>query len=78
MEESFFVQQINLLAEANGCKIVGDIDFDKKIINLEGSVKDELQCSMAISNFMNSCEDVVQDKTQGDPVFLTQNIGWIV
>ncbi len=76
MEESFFIQQINLIADANNCKVTA-IDFNEKILNIEGSDENELKCSIAIGDFMHNCDDVVQDKKEGIEM-LTKKVGWLV
>ena len=74
MDEYEFVSNINIIAESNGCRTIG-IDFQAKLINIEGPEENQARCAIAISNFMAQCCEVKEVKTGMQQ--LTEGIGWI-
>lgn len=43
---------ISNIAEAHGCRLI-DVDLVKRIIELEGSEENKLECALALEDAMN-------------------------
>ena len=73
MDEYEFVNNINIIVESNGCRAIS-IDFQAKLINIEGSEANQVRCAIDISNFMTKCGEVKEVQTGIQQ--LTDKIGW--
>ena len=74
MDEYEAIGRINLIAENNNCQLYM-IDFQAKIIKIDGPKDKQVECAIAIDEFIDSCGEII--KVADDDINqLTDDIGW--
>ena len=76
MDEYEVIGRINLIAENNNCRVYM-IDFQTKIIQIEGPEDKQVECAIAIDEFIDSCGEITPVIEPGIQQ-LTKDISWTI
>jgi len=73
MTEHEFIQCVNLIATNHNSRLVG-IDFQARWIQLEGPKTQQVKCARAISEFMDTIEEITELPDDNTITRLTDNL----
>ena len=77
MNEYEFIQQVALIVTNYNCRTVM-IDYENKLINIEGPEEAQIDCAIAVEEFMNSIEYIEIEEVKTGIQTLKKDHGWMI